>query len=232
MRHPSATTVSEPSMPRTAAATSCGTADSASSASWLSSTTPAAPPATAAPAVRRPIPPQAHTGTWTSGSPSSCCSSTKVLNSPTRPPLSPPRAISPCAPARTAARACGRSVTSTSRRYSAASAATSQPGVSTASTSRSGLAPPCSRSSPGVSAQPGPTRRPKRPVNRSPNRSWRRASCSRERWSPMPRSSTPRAPARHTASASPASGRWNGVIPMTSSVSGEIGGTGLMGSPV
>jgi hypothetical protein len=213
-------------MLRTEAAASPGAADSASSASWLSRTTPAAPPATAATAVRKPIPPQAQTGTSIPGAERSCWRRTKLLNSPTLPPLSAPRAISPWTPARMACRACSRSVTSASTRYPASSAGATRSVVSVPSTTVCGALPSSRWRSSGERRQSWPIRIP----NGSGVDRRSLESSSRDRPSPVPRSSTPRAPARHTAAASPASGWWKGVIPMTMSSSGEAGLMALRGA--
>lgn len=120
-RTPSTTLVSDPSIVRSAAAASSGTPDSASRASWVSRTTPAAPPTTAAAAVRGPMPPQAHTGRSYAGSASSAWRRTNVLSSPLRPPHSLPRATSPYAPSAAALRASSRFPTSANTRHSSAS---------------------------------------------------------------------------------------------------------------
>ncbi len=92
-----------------------GSVDSRSSATCASTTTPVAPPATAAAAVWRPMPPWIHTGRSVRAS--TCWPSTNAPVVPARPPLSAPRATSPSAPAASAARASSAERTSaTSRR--------------------------------------------------------------------------------------------------------------------
>ena len=104
-------------------------APSVVSASCVSSTTPAAPPATAAAAVCGPMPPAARTGTVNSGSASRRCSSTKVVSSPTRPPASCPLATSPAAPAATAAAASAGLTTSAHTRRLPPAAQLARPGA-------------------------------------------------------------------------------------------------------
>ncbi len=101
-----------------------GKVASRTSASWMSSTTPTAPPAMHAAAVCTPMPPCAHTGT--SSVATRRCSSTNVVSSPIRPPDSHPFAITPLAPAAIASRASCSLVTCASTRRPVATARATQ----------------------------------------------------------------------------------------------------------
>lgn len=161
-RCPSCSRVSEPSIARSAAATSAGSAASPSAvrASCTSTSTPAAPPATAAAAVCGPIPPRARTGTPSPGPASSCWSSTKVVAPPTRPPASCPLATSATAPAATAIRASARPVTSAqARRRPPSAQAAICSGVCSARSATSTVSTSGGRSS-GPSGHPAGTRTP------------------------------------------------------------------------
>src|SRR5918998_852873 len=84
MRWPATTRASLPSMAATAARTGLGSEDSRSNAVWASTTTPVAPPTTAAAAVWRPMPPCTHTGASVVAR--TCWSSTNAPVVPTRLP--------------------------------------------------------------------------------------------------------------------------------------------------
>ena len=221
-RCPADSTVSEPSIRRSTRATSPGRSDSGISASWVSKTTPAAPPRTQAPAVRGPMPPAAQTGTVTSRSATSCCSRTNVLRSLTRPPDSMPRAITPCAPLPTAARASAWLVTSTRTRAQAAVSATSH-GPSAASTTSPGFPPAQRRTSSGLAWQPAGTRTPTGAADQET--AWASARIGRQ--PPSARSSTPWPPPCPAAAATRGLGSSapTGLIAITKSrkvVSGAI----------
>ena len=116
---------------------------------------------------------------------STCWSSTKVLSSPARPPLSVPRTMRPWAPASAARSASSRSVTSASTRRPGNS-----PAVRAGSASRT--VSTTSGSSSEVTVQPG---RMRTPMGRFDQRRARSRFSATARSSPAGSSRTPRAPA-------------------------------------
>ncbi|MGY4645155.1 hypothetical protein ACVW07_002988 [Cellulomonas sp. URHB0016] len=150
----------------------------------MSSSTPCAPPATAAAAECGPMPPAAHTGTPSDAS-RTLCSSTNVLSGPPRAPHSTPRTTRPTAPPSTASRASSTLVTS---------ATTWRPGTAVpggAVTTASSTDDRPSAAAPASST----TRAPTGPAARRPSRS--SASTSRG----PPTSARATAPARAAAAA-------------------------------
>ncbi len=189
-------------------AVSRGRPASRTRASWASRTTPHAPPATAAAAVCSPMPPAAHTRVPCGRSASSVWSSTNVVSSPTRPPDSAPRAMTPSAPPTRAARASSVEVTSTrtSRPPPPAASAVVQgePAARTTVSTSTGRAD-------GTTGHPGPARTP----NEAGTHRAASARASTARIRSRPRSSTPSPPARSTAATKAALGVANGETPMT-----------------
>ena len=204
-RWPPTTTVSLPSMAAMAAAVSRGRPASRTRASWASRTTPHAPPATPRPRCAGRCRPRPRPARRPGSSASRVWSRTNVVSSPTRPPDSAPRAISPSG-------AGGQGGPGLVRRAdlddaTVRAAATPPPSPPSTASRRPGrrCRPPAGRSA-GVRGQPGPTRTP----NEAGTHRAASARAARARPRSRPRSSTPSPPARSTAATRAALGSAEG----------------------